>query len=98
MEEQNAGSAQVLQAISDIKTSTDTVKENTQVLLEGGKQIGEEMHILADVTSEINSAMNEMAAGSTQITKAIEVSQASSTENLDNISSLTEEVKLFKVR
>jgi methyl-accepting chemotaxis protein len=73
MDEQDAGSAQVLQSISEIQTSSDMVKENTGILLSGGKQIGEEMAHLANVTREINDAMNEMAAGSGQITKAVEL-------------------------
>ena len=98
MEEQNAGSAQVLQSISEIKTSTDTVKTNTSVLLEGGKQIGEEMHMLANVTAEISNAMNEMAAGSNQITKAVETCLNTSNENHDNLSSLQKEVEQFKIK
>ena len=73
MDEQDAGSAQVLQSISEIQTSSEIVKENTGILLSGGKQIGEEMAHLANVTREINDAMNEMAAGSGQITKAVEL-------------------------
>lgn len=97
MEEQSAGSTQVLQSISEIKTSSDVVKTNSDVVLEGGKQVGEEMRILANVTSEISDSMNEMAAGSKQITKAIESVQASSVENKDNLNSLSQEVRMFKV-
>ena len=97
MEEQSAGSTQVLQSISEIKTSSDVVKTNSDVVLEGGKQVGEEMRILANVTTEISGSMNEMAAGSKQITKAIESVQASSVENKDNLNSLSQEVRMFKV-
>ena len=45
MEEQNTGSAQVLQSIRDINASSDVVKTNTDILLEGGKQIGEKMPV-----------------------------------------------------
>ena len=97
MDEQNAGSAQVLRSISDIQNSNEVVKTNSAILLDGGRQIGEEMQIIADVTSEITNSMNEMASGSSQITKSVELCQRSSTENLENLNSLRKEVSLFKV-
>ncbi len=98
MDEQNAGSAQVLQFISEIQTSTDVVKENSGILLEGGKQIGEEMSRLADVTREINDSMNEMAAGSGQITKAVELCSGLTNHNQKNFNALREEVGKFKIQ
>ena len=97
MDEQNAGSAQVLQAISSIQESSEAVKENTNVLLEGGRKIGQEMENLANVTSEITSAMNEMAAGSSQITKSVELCHNLSDENQSNLMDLKQEVDLFKI-
>ena len=97
MDEQNAGSAQVLQSITAIKTSTEIVKENTGVLLDGGKQIGEEMRNLADVTREITESMNEMAAGSGQITKSVELCHNLSNENQSNLDSLKNNVSMFKI-
>ena len=97
MDEQNAGSAQVLQSITAIKTSTEIVKENTGVLLDGGKQIGEEMRNLADVSREITESMNEMAAGSGQITKSVELCQRLSDENKSNLDSLKNNVSMFKI-
>lgn len=97
MDEQNAGSAQVLQAISSIQESSEAVKENTNVLLEGGRKIGQEMENLANVTSEITSAMNEMAAGSSQITKSVELCHNLSDENQSNLLDLKQEVDLFKI-
>jgi len=97
MDEQNAGSAQVLQSINEIQSSTDMVKENTAILLEGGKNIGEEMYHLADVTREITDSMNEMAAGSGQITKAVELCMGLTNDNQRNFNSLKNEVGKFKI-
>ena len=97
MDEQDAGSAQVLQSISEIQTSSDMVKENTGILLSGGKQIGEEMAHLANVTREINDAMNEMAAGSGQITKAVELCFDLTNDNQKNFNNLRDEVRKFKI-
>ena len=98
MDEQNAGSVQVLQSISEIQTSTDIVKENTGILLEGGKQIGKEMFHLANITREITDSMNEMAAGSGQITKAVEICRSLTTDNQTNFSALRAEVGKFKIK
>ena len=97
MDEQNAGSTQVLQSISEIQTSTDVVKENSAILLEGGKQIGEEMYMLSDVTREITDSMNEMAAGSGQITKAVELCMNLTNDNQKNFNALRTEVDKFKI-
>ena len=97
MDEQNAGSTQVLQSISEIQTSTDIVKENSGILLNGGKQIGEEMYHLADVTREITDSMNEMAAGSGQITKAVELCMDLTNDNQKNFNALRTEVGKFKI-
>ena len=98
MDEQNAGSAQVLQSISEIKSSAEIVKENTGVLLDGGKQIGEEMRNLANMTHEITDSMNKMAAGSGQITKSVELCHNLSDENQSNLDSLKNNVSMFKIK
>ena len=55
------------------------------------------MNTLANVTREITEAMNEMAAGSNQITKSVELCRNLSDENQSNLSELKEEVDLFKI-
>ena len=97
MDEQNAGSAQVLQSINEIQNSTDIVKENSGILLTGGKEIGEEMGHLANVTREINDSMNEMAAGSGQITKAVKLCFNLTNDNQKNFNNLRDEVRKFKI-
>lgn len=97
MDEQNAGSVQVLQSINEIKSSAEVVKGNTGVLLDGGRQIGEEMRVLANVTHEITDSMNKMAAGSGRITKTVEQCQNFSNENKSNLDSLKNNVDMFKI-
>jgi len=98
MEEQNAGSNQVLASISEIKTSSDIVRSNVEILQDGGNQVGQEMHVLGNITTEINESMNEMAAGSTQITRAVLACQNSSSENHENITNLKENLSVFKIK
>ena len=95
MEEQSAGSTQVLESISDIKTSSDTVKDNADILLEGGRQIANEMKLLSDVTTHINSAMNEMVQGASLVTNSVENCKNSSNENTNHLQNLESEVNQF---
>ena len=55
------------------------------------------MNNLANVTREINDSMNEMAAGSGQITKAVELCMNLTSDNQKNFSSLRAEVGKFKI-
>ena len=97
MDEQNEGSTQVLEAITEIKNSTDVVKNNTDELLEGGTQIGYEMDTLADVTREIADSMNEMSSGSSQIISAVELCRNLSTENQNKMTTVKDEVGKFVI-
>ena len=64
----------------------------------GGKQIGEEMRNLANMTHEITDLMNKMAAGSGQITKSVELCHNLSDENQSNLDSLKNNVSMFKIK
>ena len=55
------------------------------------------MRILADVTTEINNAMNEMATGTSQITSAVEEVNEASATNKNELENLDVEVANFKL-
>ncbi len=97
MEEQSAGSSQVLVSINEIKSSSDTVQSNSSELLEGGKQIVQEMGLLSNITNEISNSMNEMVEGANLVTKAAEKSQNESSENVNKLNLLQNEVLKFKL-
>ena len=98
MDEQNEGNVQVLQSISEIKSSADIVRENTSVLLDGGKQIGDEMKTLENVTHEITGSMNKMALDSGKITQTVETCHKLSNENQSNLEALNKNVGMFKIQ
>ena len=97
MEEQSAGSAQVLQAIGEIQETSRVVHDGSLEILEGGNQIGKEMKILTEVTSEINNTMFEMASGTDLISKAVSTVTADSEENKINIDNLNNKVSVFTI-
>jgi methyl-accepting chemotaxis protein len=97
MEEQNAGSKQILEAIGQLNEVTQMVKDSSEEMLEGSRQIMEESKNLEMVSHEISGGMNEMAAGADQITVAVSQVNTISGKNKENIDILVKEISKFKV-
>ena len=72
MQEQSAGSSQVLEAMSEIKSTIELVAKGSAELTNGGRQIAEEMTSLAGLTEEINGAMSEMSNGAQSIIHSVQ--------------------------
>jgi methyl-accepting chemotaxis protein len=97
MEEQSAGSKQILEAIGQLNEITRMVKNGSVQMLEGSRQVIQESKNLELVTQEISNGMNEMATGADQITVAVHRVNTISGENKESIGVLIEEVSKFKV-
>jgi methyl-accepting chemotaxis protein len=97
MEEQNAGSQQILEAIGQLNEATRMVKDGSAQMLEGSKQLIKESNNLELVTQEITNGMNEMATGADQINVAVNRVNTISTENKESVDILVGEVSKFKV-
>jgi methyl-accepting chemotaxis protein len=97
MEEQSAGSKQILEALGQLNEATQLVKDTSAEMLEGSKQVIQESKSLELATQEITNGMNEMATGADQINVAVTRVNAASGENRENIDVLVREVAKFKV-
>jgi methyl-accepting chemotaxis protein len=97
MEEQSAGSRQVLEAIRLLNQATEMVKNGSEEMLAGSRQVIQESRNLDTATREITSGMNEMAAGADQINVAVNQVNAISGENRSSIEVLVHEMSRFKV-
>jgi methyl-accepting chemotaxis protein len=97
MEEQNAGSKQILDAIGQLNEATQLVKSGTEEMMEGSKQVIQESRNLETVTQEITNGMNEMAAGADQINVAVTRVNTISGDNKKSIDVLVGEVSRFKM-
>jgi methyl-accepting chemotaxis protein len=97
MEEQGAGSQQILEAISKLNDLTYKVKQNSLEMLEGSKEVIKESKSLEMVTHHISGGMNEIAAGADQISTAIITVNDISQINKEHIDVLVSEVSKFKV-
>jgi methyl-accepting chemotaxis protein len=97
MEEQSAGSQQILEAISHLNEVTQLVKASSKEMLEGSREVINESKNLGNVTQELENGMNEMATGAEQINTAVNRVNEISVENKNNIDVLVKEVGKFKV-
>jgi methyl-accepting chemotaxis protein len=97
MEEQSAGSQQILEAISQLNEVTQLVKSSSREMLEGSREIINESQNLARVTQELENGMGEMATGAEQINTAVSRVNEISVVNKSNIEMLVSEVGKFKV-
>ncbi|GHV41353.1 methyl-accepting chemotaxis protein [Spirochaetia bacterium] len=97
MEEQSAGSQQILEVIGQLNDITQMVKRGSEEMLEGSKEVISEGKNLEMATQEITNGMNEMATGADQINVAVNRVNTISGDNKDNIDILVREVSKFKV-
>ena len=97
MEEQGAGSKQILEAIGQVNEITQQVKNGSLEMLEGSKEVIQESKNLEKATQEITGGMNEMASGADQINIAVTRVNELSGQNRENIDLLVREVSRFKV-
>jgi methyl-accepting chemotaxis protein len=97
MEEQSAGSKQILEAIGQLNEVTRMVKDGSTQMLEGSEQVIHESKNLEAATQEISSGMNEMAAGADQINTAVNRVNTISGKNKQSVNILVGEVAKFKL-
>ena len=97
MEEQGAGSRQILEGIEEVNQITRHVKGESGEMLDGAREVIEESDNLEKVTQEITLGMNEMAAGAEQINAAVNEVNDISVRNREGIAALIKEVSRFKV-
>ncbi|MDR2632219.1 MAG: methyl-accepting chemotaxis protein [Treponema sp.] len=97
MEEQSAGSKQILEAMGLLSEVTELVKDTSAGMLEGSRQVMVESRNLGQATEEISSGINEMASGADQINEAVSKVNTLSNDNKENIEVLASEVGKFKV-
>jgi len=97
MEEQGAGSKQILEGVGQVNEVTQQVKGGSHEMLDGAKEVIQESENLEKVTQEITAGMNEMATGADQINVAVHHVNEISSKNREGIEILMREVSRFKV-
>jgi methyl-accepting chemotaxis protein len=96
MEEQGAGSRQILEGIGNVNEITRQVKDGSEEMLEGSKEVINESHNLEKATQEITNGMNEMASGAAQVNIAVNNVNEMTSKTREGIKLLLKEVEQFK--
>jgi len=97
MEEQEIGSKQILEAITQLKNLTGTVLTDAGAIVVEGNAVIDESKNLKSITEGIERGMHEMAAGAEHIKSAVNRVNEISNENKNSTDILIGEVLKFKV-
>jgi methyl-accepting chemotaxis protein len=97
IEEQGAGSKQILNEVARLNELTRRVKQGTDTMLTGSREVIRESRNLETVTGEISRSMTEMAAGAGHINEAVARVSGISAANRKYINTLAENIARFKI-
>jgi len=97
MEEQEAGSKQILEAVSQLNSVTDLVKTTSSDMAGESKNAMTQSSSLKQISNEISGGMDEMNMGASQINTAVNEVNEISIKNKNNIASLKEEISKFRI-
>ena len=97
MQEQMSANKEVLVAIKDINTTTNTVRTDSSKMLSGSGEVAREMNKLDGLTQVITNSMDEMSAGAIQINNAVVEVNDLVQKNKESIEILANKVKEFTV-
>ena len=97
MDEQAAGSKQVIDAMNEINAITAEVRGDATEMQEGSKQVLEQMERLASVTLQINGAMSEIANGVSGLNDGMQEVSNIGQENQEAIRNMSAEISQFKI-
>jgi len=97
MQEQMSANKEILMAIKDINTTTNTVQAGSSAMLLGGSQVANEMNKLDGLTRVITNSMDEMSAGAIQINNAVVEVNNLVQKNKVSIEILANKVKEFTI-
>jgi methyl-accepting chemotaxis protein len=97
MQEQEAGSRQILEEVEKLKSITCLVRDSSVAISGEGKDVKQQSVILEKTTRAIQNAVNEISTGATQITTAVNQVNEICVLNKESITSLIGGIAKFKV-
>ena len=95
MEEQTSGSTQVLEAMRTIQEITENINESSSAVLRDSKSIDQEMHKLAEITSQITDAVAKIADNTGDVTNTLETTTVEMDRNKAILNRLTDALSHF---
>lgn len=97
MEEQTSGSSQILEALGNMKDESTLVDDSSKQLSDGIDGIGSDMNSVSQFSSTIMGSMDEMAAGSEQISKATQMVSDLALKTKEDMDAINGIISKFKV-
>lgn len=97
MEEQTSGSSQILEALGNMKDESVLVDDSSKLLSDGFVKIDKDMQAVTQISSTVMGSMDEMAAGSKQISQATQTVSELAAKTKDAMSAVDEMLLKFKV-
>ena len=97
MDEQSAGSKQVIDAMNQINDITSDVRSSASAMASGSNMILEEMGRVSTVTNQISVAMSEISNGIGELNNSIQQVNALTQRTGESIHTVAKEVGKFKV-
>jgi methyl-accepting chemotaxis protein len=98
MQEQEAGSRQILEEVEKLKSITSLVRDSSIAISDEGQEVKQQGVALENTTRAIQNAMNEISTGATQITVAVNQVNEICAINKESITSLIGGIAKFKVK
>ncbi len=96
MQEQNAKSERIIEAMHKIDSITQAVKTSSDEILKGSNKVSGEMERIGEMADNIADSMKEMSAGAAEINCSVHEVNEITLENKENIESLYREIGQFK--
>ncbi|MDR0569119.1 MAG: methyl-accepting chemotaxis protein [Spirochaetaceae bacterium] len=97
MEEQKAGSRQILEAIAQLNSITAQVRDSSQDMRRRSKKVVQECGALDKATQELTKGVSEVTSQVDHINGAVSRVNGIAAENKANVSALMREVSRFKI-
>ncbi len=96
MEEQTSGSSQILEALGNMKDESVLVDDSSTLLSDGFVKIDQDMEAVNQISSTVMGSMDEMAAGSKQISEATQMVSELALKTKDAMDSIDDMLAKFK--
>ena len=96
MEEQTSGSSQILEALGNMKDESVLVDDSSKLLSDGFVKIDQDMEAVNQISSTVMGSMDEMAAGSKQISEATQMVSELALKTKDAMDAIDDMLGKFK--
>jgi len=97
MEEQGEGSRQILEAVTQLNTITDQVRNSSSIMTNESKEVHKQSGELKLLSGEIACSIDEITHNTEEMTSAFKKMQEITDDNQGKIQNLSDDVSKFKV-